>query len=331
MKKLLALSTLVGATGLMVFGTTSCQKVKMGEEDNEKVVLTSGGNESSTASSATLDRISEEFKNYVRPGDIWYDSLGQQIMNSYTGHVGIVEKVEKGSNGRYCLKVIEANPEADSYHGAGVARGTVSPERFYNQKSTVLRVKTVSDTQRKRAVNFCISQIGCSYPGQLVWPLPIPDVTAKKNPSDIKQGYTYTWYCSELVRAAYMQFNIDLEHPYLVINHPEYNPMVMTTKGLGAMYVFGAYLADPIGFGVNAGLNPRDIVETFTNVSPHEIADSGYCIDIVQYDKKVSVKAYSDSHRYMFEGNSGANFENHEYESGKTRCRVCGWPKGCGA
>lgn len=62
----------------------------------------------------------------------------------------------------------------------------------------ILRVDSASDSQKKKAVRFALAQIGKPY-DFAVW---------------TKQVYGYSYYCSELVWAAYKTVRIDIDaHP----------------------------------------------------------------------------------------------------------------------
>lgn len=325
MKKLLALSTLVGATGLMVFGTTSCQKVKMGEEDNEKVVLTSsgsGGGYKTDFDEYLLDRVSQEFMR-VRPGDIWYDNIGTDFGFGKTGHVGIVyDVVLNKTTKRFELKVIESNSgslempvtngsdKKRTIYGSGVSRGIVTPERFLSQESTIYRVISVKDEKRQEAANWCATQVGKEYPSYFV----IPNLQEKKTRSDAENmnSEDVTWYCSELVWAAYQQFGVNLEKPYT----PSYTVAVTP---------YGETLVPSTS---------RDLVEEHVNVSPKELTETDNVIPIVRYNEMSYVSTGYDNetaHNFYFTTSGEKYYEEHDRNG--NYCHICGkvWPRGCGA
>lgn len=138
----------------------------------------------------------------VRKGDIFYEAnSGYRI----TGHVGIIEGKFLYSN-KYYIRIIEATP------AYGVKRGVLDDTRVDEKRITVFRVDT-NDTVRKKSVNFAISQIGKKY-----------GLDFAKNTSSSESS----WYCSELVWAAYMNQSLDIE-TRSTLNEPGVTPRDITT------------------------------------------------------------------------------------------------------
>jgi uncharacterized protein YycO len=134
---------------------------------------------------------------HVKKGDIFYDSTGADLLVMRTGHAAIVEGIfyDETYQQEY-IRTIEANP---SVH---VARGVLSPSRFFKADNSILRVPSASSQQIDNAVSFAISQLGKKYdmydifPGDKKW--------CNDNTID-------DWYCSELVWAAYIRQGIGLD------------------------------------------------------------------------------------------------------------------------
>ena len=121
-------------------------------------------------------------------GDIVYEAVGPDCVS---GHIAIVEGVffDYTLNKRY-VRVIEANPSS------GVTRGILDDKRVDERNIDVYRVSEASWEQKKAAVEFCIKQLGKEY-----------SLLGCRNSSENAK----TWYCSQLVWAAYKSEGIDLE------------------------------------------------------------------------------------------------------------------------
>ncbi len=125
----------------------------------------------------------------VKKGDIIYETRGG--MAPIAGHISIVEGVFwSSSQNQFYIRLVEAI-------SSGVRRSVFDEERLSDKGGTILRVTSATDSQRSRAVDFCISQLGKGYS------LHTPKHSASNSDS---------WYCSELVWAAYKQQSIEL-HP----------------------------------------------------------------------------------------------------------------------
>lgn len=123
----------------------------------------------------------------VKKGDIIHETEGNSAW--FLGHSSIVEGVFWDSTyDQFYIRVIEAG-------SGGVSRGLFDENRLANKNGTILRVSTATDAQRNSAVNFCMSQIGKRYL------LHTPKHSAASSES---------WYCSELVWAAYKNQAIEL-------------------------------------------------------------------------------------------------------------------------
>ena len=124
----------------------------------------------------------------VKKGDIIREVDGNSAW--VAGHASIIEGVFWDSTyNQFYIRVIEAGGNG------GVSRGVFDETRLANKTGTILRVSSASDSVRDKAVNFCISQLGKSYS------LHTPKHSSASSTS---------WYCSELVWAAYKNQGIEL-------------------------------------------------------------------------------------------------------------------------
>lgn len=122
----------------------------------------------------------------VKKGDIIYEANGG---GGFTGHIAIVEGVYFNTfYGVKYIRLIEAIQP-------GVRRSVLDDERVVDKGVTILRTNASSRVINK-VVNFCIKQLGKDYA-----------YDAAKNTSENEK----TWYCSELIWAAYKNQGIDLE------------------------------------------------------------------------------------------------------------------------
>jgi len=173
----------------------------------------------------------------VQKGDIIHDSEGSW---GISGHSAIVEgKFYDTNYDQFYIRLVEAV-------GPGVCRGVLDDQRVDERRSSVIRVPNASMSNKHTAVSFCISQIG-KY-----WLYDAGHDTSS-TPS--------SWYCSELVWAAYKKSYIDIESndgspgvmPYEIYNNKNLNKV--TTNGSKPSRVFNdisnnhakteiAYLAD---------------------------------------------------------------------------------------
>ncbi len=139
---------------------------------------------------------SRNLLNLVKAGDIIYEGAGG---SGLTGHTAIVEGIFFDSKySRFYIRVVEAIGYIGGSigQGDGVCRGVLDDDRFSDRIGVILRVPSASSSQKEAAIDFCISQIGKPYS------LDLGHGTAQNEGS---------WYCSELVWAAYKNQGIDLE------------------------------------------------------------------------------------------------------------------------
>lgn len=124
-------------------------------------------------------------------GDVVYDDMG---FFGFMGHIAIVEGVYR-HNGRVFVRVIEAVAD-------GVVRGILDATRVEERGTSVFRVSSATAYQRNAAVEFCRSQV--INPPKGWW------FDTDGNEKDLSPDES-TWYCSELVWAAYYWQGIDLD------------------------------------------------------------------------------------------------------------------------
>lgn len=158
---------------------------------------------------------SYNYLSAVRKGDILYEESASS--GSLLHHCAIVEGVFWDTvRNQFYIRIIEAIDQ-------GVCRGICDETRTAEKKGKFLRVNNTSEMQRNKAVNFCISQLGKPY-------FVYPGATASANNS--------SWYCSELVWAAYYNQNIfigsnmELEGTFLTPNaiYTSSNTSVISTS-----------------------------------------------------------------------------------------------------
>ncbi len=140
--------------------------------------------------------------NVVQAGDILYE--GKTSFG--TGHVAIVEGIYYSTTyAQYYIQIIESIGYNSDGEGCadGVCRGILDDVRFEAKAGKILRVSGASDTEKAEAVAFCVAQIGKPY-----------SITLNGGASSSNS----TWYCSELVWAAYYNqgYNIDNDKGFLV-------------------------------------------------------------------------------------------------------------------
>ncbi|WDV44154.1 YiiX/YebB-like N1pC/P60 family cysteine hydrolase [Clostridiaceae bacterium M8S5] len=175
------------------------------EVHTDSVILTSKGNPFSWHynTGTSLPRKANYSKynllNVCQPGDVIYEANGGF---GITGHIAIVEgKFYDATQNQYYIRVIEANQH-------GVCRGVLDDDRVDTQRDYIYRVTSATAENKNNAVEFCKSQFGKPY---------ILDF-AKHTSADTK-----SWYCSELVWAAYMREGINIETQYW-LNEPGVSP-----------------------------------------------------------------------------------------------------------
>lgn len=151
---------------------------------NGKWYFNTGTNLPQQASYSTYNLLST-----VKKGDIIYETTGD--LAPIAGHASIVEGVFWSSTyNQFYIRVIESI-------GAGVRRGVFDEQRLTDKSGTILRVSSATEEQRDRAVSFCIGQLGKDYS------LHTPKHSSPSSSS---------WYCSELVWAAYKNQGIELHN-----------------------------------------------------------------------------------------------------------------------
>ena len=128
----------------------------------------------------------------IRKGDILHEEAG---FFGLTGHSGIVEgKFFCTSRRIFFPRIIESID-------AGVVRSIIDDRRIDDRDGIILRVSSATTTQIHNAVQFAVSQLGKPYPTITFWNL------AGRNPA----ANSTTWYCSELVWAAFFHQNINID------------------------------------------------------------------------------------------------------------------------
>lgn len=159
--------------------------------DSEAYEPRSGGGEWYFDSGTSLPQ-NASYTNYnllskVKKGDIIYETTGN--LAAIAGHASIVEGVfwDKTRN-QFYIRVIEAI-------GNGVCRGIFDETRLNNKSGVILRVSNESQEKKAQAVDFCIGQLGKGYS------LHTPKHSSAQSSS---------WYCSEMVWAAYYHAGINL-------------------------------------------------------------------------------------------------------------------------
>lgn len=123
----------------------------------------------------------------VQPGDILYEAQGGF---GVTGHVAIVEGIYYSPLKRsYYIRIVEAID-------VGVVYSCLDDTRIDDRGGRILRVNQASRRQKAEAINFCLRELGAVY---------FMDFRKDTSPGQ------ESWYCSELVWAAYMAQGIDIE------------------------------------------------------------------------------------------------------------------------
>lgn len=143
-----------------------------------------------------INTIGERLEKYVKPGDIFVDTVGAIIQIGFikyqTGHAGIVKSVTYESSGKCVIKTIEALG-----YDEGIKEVELTAQRVYN--GAIYRVEGVTTEQINKAIYFSEKQVGKDYKFKLL---------KSQRATSIN---TDSWYCSELVVAAYKYgANVDL-------------------------------------------------------------------------------------------------------------------------
>ena len=123
----------------------------------------------------------------VKKGDILYEATGGF---GITGHIAIVEGIFYSEvYNQYYIRLIEAVSN-------GVIQTILTPTRFIEKETTILRLKDYDEVIVDAAIEFALGQLGKSY-----------SLAAWKNSNESNSN----WYCSELVWAAYYHQNVLLD------------------------------------------------------------------------------------------------------------------------
>lgn len=148
----------------------------------------------------------------VQKGDIVQETAGG--IATITGHIAIVEGQFWDSSFRQSyIRLIESGT-------SGVVYGVLDDERYEVRGINVYNVTNATSTQKTQAISFCISQLGKPYnwtalSAAVVAPGVRVHLSSDGNRAD-------SWYCSELVWAAYYNqgINFNGEYPPCHIYYP---------------------------------------------------------------------------------------------------------------
>lgn len=139
--------------------------------------------------------------NVVKKGDVLHESTGG--VAALTGHIAIVEGTFWSETyAQWYIRTIESGVD-------GVVRGVLDDNRYSYRGVKVYYVTSASQTHINNAVTFCISQLGKPYN----WG-GITSIGGALN----RTSSAATWYCSELVWAAYYNQGINLNGSTLPTN-----------------------------------------------------------------------------------------------------------------
>lgn len=129
----------------------------------------------------------------VQKGDIVQETDGG--IAYYTGHIAIIQgKYYDSGYQQYYLRTIESGM-------SGVVYGVLDDSRYDYRGVNVYYVTSASQTNKNAAVTFCYNQLGKPYDYAAV----LTGIGNCKTSSDAE-----SWYCSELVWAAYYNQGINL-------------------------------------------------------------------------------------------------------------------------
>ncbi len=124
----------------------------------------------------------------IKRGDILYEGTG---IYQITGHSAIVEgKFYDSGKGKFYIRLIEAVMPT-------VNRGLLDDMRVITQGVRMFRVDGASASQITGAIDFCKAQLGKPY-----------DLNVERQNTSIISS---SWYCSEMVWAAYYNQGINIE------------------------------------------------------------------------------------------------------------------------
>ena len=156
------------------------------------------------------DYSGNDLRLYVSPGDILYETEG--IVASITGHIAIIQGNYYSSQyNMYYIRTIESALD-------GVVFGVLDTTRYNTRCGYIYYSKTATASQINAVLSFCGDQLGKGY----------NLVGALGNGSCNTSRYSSTWYCTELVWAAYYSTGINLYGSGIPQNL--YNPYMLTTS-----------------------------------------------------------------------------------------------------
>ena len=134
-----------------------------------------------------------ELLKYLKPGDIIYET-NDSIIGDITGHIAIVYDILWDETyQQYYVSIIEA------YTG-GVGYGIMTPNRFKEKEVIIYRLNDASETQIQNALTWLQGRCEDNFRFH----------THKYLNGLYEDGETY-WYCAELVWAAFMRQEINLD------------------------------------------------------------------------------------------------------------------------
>lgn len=136
-------------------------------------------------------------RDVLNRGDIIHETSGG--VATITGHIAIVEGEYWDSKYQmYYIRLIESGAD-------GVVYGLLDDTRYDDRGIRTYIVLSATGTQKSGAVSFCSGQVGKPY-NWLVLTGNAPPGYSENTPS---------WYCSELVWAAYYNQGINLNGSYI--------------------------------------------------------------------------------------------------------------------
>lgn len=130
---------------------------------------------------------------YVKKGDIIFEATSGSSAGNLVGHVALVVDIyyDETFDQEYVL-LIEA---VDSDGSNGVIFSALTPTRFNDAITRVIRIPSATEEQLDGAISFCIAQYGKGY--NLHFGMPNTSID------------TGMWYCSELLYAAFYNQGIN--------------------------------------------------------------------------------------------------------------------------
>jgi len=143
------------------------------------------------------------YSQYLMPGDIVWDSISSIPIDfgDFVTHMAIVvNPCKRGcytdTNGvTHYFNFVET---IEAFAG-GVRFGFLDDARILECGTKVLRVRNASDTARRNAVEFCMNQYGEAY-----------ELNPIETPYLVPTSLRNSWYCTQLVFAAYFYQGYDL-------------------------------------------------------------------------------------------------------------------------